>query len=104
MKLFQILDWVAPKVSKKSLNPVAPLEHINCFKYESIINMANRVGLEQLKIPLKLKFNFIAKKPIKNILKIYYRYLFPKNTYIFYEKNSLIKRVKYVKAHYFNRS
>ena len=32
----EINDWAAPKGSKNSLNPVSPLEHINCFTHTSI--------------------------------------------------------------------
>ena len=41
-------DWDASKESPQSLNPVAPLEHVNCFTYQSIIKMAQLVGLKPL--------------------------------------------------------
>lgn len=40
-----LMDWGAEKNSMNSLNPVAPLEHINCFKHRSLIKMANLAGL-----------------------------------------------------------
>lgn len=36
----KLMDWSAPKGSENSLNAVAPLEHINYFKFESIEKMA----------------------------------------------------------------
>lgn len=45
-------DWMAPKGSAWSLNPVSPLEHINCFTHASLTQMANRVGLQRARIPL----------------------------------------------------
>lgn len=48
----QILDWTAPKGSHNSLNDISPLEHINCFNHASIIKMAEKAGIEKVKIPL----------------------------------------------------
>lgn len=39
--------WLAPKMSRDSLNAVAPLEHINCFDYHAIVKLAARAGLEE---------------------------------------------------------
>ena len=41
-------DWGAPKGSGDSLNAVAPLEHINCFNYHSLVRLANESGLEEI--------------------------------------------------------
>lgn len=46
-----ILDWSAPKRSKNSLNPVSPLEHINCFNHQALVRMATTVGLELVRFP-----------------------------------------------------
>lgn len=48
------LDWTAPKNHKNSLNPVAPLEHINCFSLRSLIRMAQITGLVTVKIQPKI--------------------------------------------------
>ena len=47
----RIGDWKAPKGTRNSLNPVAPMEHINCFSRSSLLRMADLAGL----IPLKLR-------------------------------------------------
>lgn len=38
-------DWRAAKGSQNSLNPVAPLEHINCFNHASLVTLAQQAGL-----------------------------------------------------------
>ncbi|MFC1501653.1 methyltransferase domain-containing protein [Elusimicrobiota bacterium] len=40
----------------KILNPVYPLEHINCFRKKSITEMCRIAGLKQVKIPLSFIF------------------------------------------------
>jgi len=47
----RIGDWNAPKGTRNSLNPVAPVEHINCFTRSSMLKMAELIGL----VPLKLR-------------------------------------------------
>lgn len=46
-----VMDWDAPKDTENSLNAVAPLEHINCFTTQSILTMADRVGLKPVRLP-----------------------------------------------------
>jgi SAM-dependent methyltransferase len=43
-------DWQAPKTSRDSLNPVAPLEHINCFDRASLLRLAEDLSLEPVDI------------------------------------------------------
>jgi SAM-dependent methyltransferase len=44
-------NWGAPKSSRDSLNPVAPLEHLNCFSVDSLL----RLGRECSLAPVELK-------------------------------------------------
>jgi len=44
----KIMDWKAPKGSRNSLNSVAPLEHINCFRRESIAKMASEAEMKEV--------------------------------------------------------
>lgn len=46
-------DWTAPKGSADSLNPVAPLEHLNCFDPHSLRRLAESAGLEPFRYPLR---------------------------------------------------
>jgi len=43
-------DWLAPKKSERSLNAVAPLEHINCFSHDALVALGRRAGLEPVDI------------------------------------------------------
>ncbi len=52
IRLLNKMDWKAPKGHPDSLNVVAPLEHINCFTNKAIIEMANKAGLEEVKLAL----------------------------------------------------
>lgn len=85
------LDWMAPKGSKNSLNPVSPLEHINCFNRSSIINMMDIAGFEMIKIPLITQYIYTTNwKPMKpaliNILRPLYRNVFGRDTYLFFRQ------------------
>jgi len=51
----RVMDWTAPKGSKNSLNPVAPLEHINCFNHSSITRMADIAGFRLVEIPFRIE-------------------------------------------------
>ncbi len=70
-------DWSAPKDSKKSLNPVAPLEHINCFTQDSLIHLARECGLIPIDVPsvtLQIYSNGLL-ETIKTILRPYFNRL-----------------------------
>ena len=43
--------WGADKNSRQSLNPVAPLEHINCYHYQSLRRMGEVAGLKPVSFP-----------------------------------------------------
>jgi len=43
-------DWSAPFGSDRSLNDVAPLQHVNCFNYRSLVAMARAAGLEEVTV------------------------------------------------------
>jgi len=75
----KVMDWNFKQGSRYSLNPVAPLEHINCYGKMSILKMASEVGMEEVAIP-KLAFIYSNdwRKPKKNanfIISIVYRHL-----------------------------
>jgi 2-polyprenyl-3-methyl-5-hydroxy-6-metoxy-1,4-benzoquinol methylase len=46
----RVLDWRAPKYSRNSLNPIGPLEHVNCFSPTAIEMLCARAGLRRLRI------------------------------------------------------
>lgn len=50
----KINNWRVQKQSKNSLSSISPLEHINCFSRKSLIAMAKRTGLKEVRMPLKV--------------------------------------------------
>ena len=69
----ETLDWNAPKFAKNSLNPISPLEHINCFDLRSLIKMAEQAGflVEKISYPLQIELanNWTPGKVLLNLIK-----------------------------------
>jgi len=85
----ETMDWDATKGTSKSLNPVAPLEHINCFNHKSIVTMGEMCGLEEAKLPIRDQLVFSTNwKPgvrfIKNLLRPFYQNLTNRSTRVFF--------------------
>lgn len=70
-KTLSIMDWNISKRSKNSLNPVAPLEHINCFSERSITNMAKKIRLEPVTLEHTKTYS-ILDSTLKDILRPFY--------------------------------
>lgn len=52
------IEWTTSnKFSNRSINPVAPLEHLNFFNRSAIINLGHRFGLKEIKIPLRTQYS-----------------------------------------------
>lgn len=51
-----VMDWTAEKGSRNSLNAVAPLEHINCFRRSALIELGRRAGLMPVDVPTAALF------------------------------------------------
>jgi SAM-dependent methyltransferase len=49
-------DWEAPKGSPRSMNAVAPLEHLNCFDHASLVRFGALLGLEPFQFPARQYF------------------------------------------------
>lgn len=84
----KIMDWASPKDSKYSLNPVAPLEHINFFRRSSLVKMAKEAGMEEIYIPIKTQYRYSTdwcgpKRMAKNVLLPIFRNFLKKQNYIF---------------------
>jgi 2-polyprenyl-3-methyl-5-hydroxy-6-metoxy-1,4-benzoquinol methylase len=74
----QLSDWIAPKGSRNSLNPVAPLEHINLFRRRSIAAMAGQANMKAVNLPAKLHYRYVTDwtgvaRSAKNIILPLYR-------------------------------
>lgn len=83
------MDWAAPKGSLQSLNPVAPLEHINCFYRESMLKLAQGSDLLEVKIPIHIQYRYTTvwdkpKRVLRNlVMPIYRNILGLQNYYLF---------------------
>jgi 2-polyprenyl-3-methyl-5-hydroxy-6-metoxy-1,4-benzoquinol methylase len=93
----KVMDWQAPKGSANSLNPVAPLEHINYFRRSSLVKMAELAGMEEVYIPITNQYQYTTdwsgiKNIAKKIILPIYRNVLKRQNYVFlrhisYEKN-----------------
>jgi 2-polyprenyl-3-methyl-5-hydroxy-6-metoxy-1,4-benzoquinol methylase len=64
----KIMDWKSPKYSRNSLNPVAPLEHINCYRRSSLRKMAEEAEMEVVYIPIVDQYRYtVAWSGMRNI-------------------------------------
>ncbi len=84
----KIMDWKSPKGSANSLNPVAPLEHINYFRRSSLIKMAAEAQMEEVRIPIGNQYTYTTgwhgiKGVAKNLLRPIYLNLLNRHNYIF---------------------
>jgi hypothetical protein len=46
-------DWTAPRTSPRSLNAVAPLEHLNCFSRTALDALGTGAGLRRARPPVR---------------------------------------------------
>jgi 2-polyprenyl-3-methyl-5-hydroxy-6-metoxy-1,4-benzoquinol methylase len=88
----RIMDWRAGKGTKNSLNPVAPLEHINFYRRKSLIRMASAAGLEEVLMPLKLYYRYLSAwrgiNIAKNLLRPIYRNVLKRQNCLFFRYGS----------------
>jgi 2-polyprenyl-3-methyl-5-hydroxy-6-metoxy-1,4-benzoquinol methylase len=87
----KVMDWDAPRGTRNSLNPVAPLEHINLFRRKSLLKMAALADMEEVVIPIKTQYIYNSnwngtKKIAKNIFLPIYRNILKKQNYLFFRK------------------
>lgn len=85
----KLMDWKAAKGTRNSLNPVAPLEHINYFRRNSLIKMATLAGMEEVVVPMRTQYSHTsnwhgAKQIAKNILLPIYRNFLKRQNYLFF--------------------
>ena len=76
-------------LSPNEIMPIAPLEHVNCFTYTSLVALADSVGLKPLHPSFcKLYNSSSGWLEIKNAVRLaarpFYRHVFPKNTFVYF--------------------
>ncbi|MCU0454752.1 MAG: class I SAM-dependent methyltransferase [Bacteroidales bacterium] len=54
------MDWNAGRGTRNSLNPVAPLEHLNFFTRSALLNMAAEAGMKEVVIPLGMQYKHLS--------------------------------------------
>jgi len=77
----RVWDWNAPDGSPNSLNAVAPLQHINCFSFRSLVIAGRKAGLREFE-PNRSMARIetpagALKLALKLVLRPAYRRLFP---------------------------
>lgn len=78
-------DWSAPKGSRESLEPVAPLEHLNCFNHRSLLWLARAAGLRPFVYPLRAELHSTAR--IRYALSAFkHRIRRPSGTMLFFQR------------------
>ncbi len=93
--------WLIPKKSRKSLNAIAPLEHINTYSYSALLELAHLCGLSLKKVNFhnyimwtlnpKILFWALGHSSKSIICAAYtplYRKIMSQNLYLFFEKKS----------------
>jgi hypothetical protein len=71
--------------------PVSPLEHVNCFEHDSLVEMAKNAGLRPLRPNLRLLYNSSSgwmspRRSLRLLLRPIYRHWFPKTTFVYFVK------------------
>ena len=76
----EVNDWRAPDDSETSLGAVAPFEHINCYNYDVLVNMAAMAGFT----PISLHEEVLKTKKSGAMLlaRKAYRFVWPRKTTI----------------------
>lgn len=82
------VNWGAARMAKDSLMVVSPLEHINCYRTESIIEMGRKCGLEHV----PFKSTYIGFRSLKDFAKIafrrpYHKYMKKGDIVLYFKKN-----------------
>jgi 2-polyprenyl-3-methyl-5-hydroxy-6-metoxy-1,4-benzoquinol methylase len=91
-----VMDWHAPRRSHNSLNPVHPLEHLNCWTPRALDALAHRVGLVAARPSVKAYLAFVGrpgalrltspKQVVKSLLRMPYNQLSRHNLYRWYRR------------------
>jgi 2-polyprenyl-3-methyl-5-hydroxy-6-metoxy-1,4-benzoquinol methylase len=82
------LDWSAPRDSSHSLMPVAPLEHLNCFRRETFVHLAREAGMVEVRMPLRIQYAYATnwnslRNIARNLIRPLVREMVAKRNYVF---------------------
>lgn len=81
-------DW-----SWEPLVQIQPIEHLNCFTYDSLVKLASRAGLRPVTPSVFKLWNASSGwlhplQAARNFLRPLYRHIYPRSTYIFFAHTS----------------
>jgi SAM-dependent methyltransferase len=83
-------DWSAPKESSHSLNPVAPLEHLNCYSRTAVSQLAGHAGLAEYALPWRgvflLVYGIDPRESVRGLVRLLYRRILKPAHYRFFQK------------------
>lgn len=89
-KMPKVIDDLASggQWSPERVMAIAPLEHVNCFTYDSIVAMGKAAGLRvstpRLRDMLNASSGWLSpKEAARNLARPVYRHLYPRSTYVF---------------------
>ena len=93
---FRAMDWDAPPKARNSLNPVHPMEHLNCWTPRALDVLAERVGLAPAPPSADAYFAFLGrsgalrlsspKQIAKSLVRIVYNRFSSDNLYRWYRR------------------
>ena len=81
-------------LSLSDIGPIAPLEHINCFEYKTLVALGEQVGLKPVPFSLSLLYKLYnsasgwlePKEMARQVLRPLYRHLYPKSTFLYFSR------------------
>ena len=76
-------------LSSQQVMSIAPLEHVNCFDYRSLVALGKFAGLRPVRPGLRHLYNsssgwFELRNALRLILRPIYRHIFPKSTVVYF--------------------
>lgn len=75
-----LMDWTAPRWSRRYLLAATPLIHINTFTQRSIAAMAERAGLSPVPVPLRYEYSLCDTRSLGTIGRSLLRPLYRRTT------------------------
>ena len=76
-------------LSRAEIMPIAPLEHVNAFDYNSLVALGQEVGLTPLRPSLRQMYNSSSGyldgwNALRLLVRPLYRHVFPKSTFVYF--------------------
>jgi hypothetical protein len=87
VRRLKVGDWSASTTSLRTLNSVAPLQHVNCFRHRSLVELGRRAGLELVTLTPRLRYRYVPtweppKRLFQRTVLLHYRALRHQDTIV----------------------